>query len=276
MEEIRTQLASHRIFEDLPDKSIDRFLPRSPAKAMWIRHLLERLNHDYHSLIQLHLLEPTEIENVYEKLRHFAQSIQQRLYQQWWTEASELQPKRLLQKAFLKVNQSLLEVYFDPHILIALNESLWWIRLKYEIPYSLTDVYSTRRSFRQMREETNEFVRKFNRAVESLRGEEMCLFEERIRMIFKKLQPALTGKVNCNDEKIFQEFALEINRNIDQVGSIFPKIFFRERILFIVVNRGGSLIQRELYPMLYKMSENQSTIVHRNQFRDDLSLFIIY
>ena len=45
----------------------------------------------------------------------------------------------------------------------------------------------------------------------------MCLFEERIRMIFKKLQPALIGKVNYNDEKIFQDFALEINRSIDQV-----------------------------------------------------------
>lgn len=130
---------------------------------MWIRHLLEYLNQNYHSLVQLHLLESTEIENAYEKVRHFAQNIQQRLYQQWWAEASELQPKRLLQKAFLKANQSLLEVYFDPQILIAISESLWWIRMKYEIPYSLTDVYSTRRSFRQMREETNEFVRKFNR-----------------------------------------------------------------------------------------------------------------
>jgi len=130
---------------------------------MWIRSLIERLTKNYHSLIQLHLLEPTDIRSAYEKLLLFAQNIQKRLYQDWWPVASELQPKRLLQKAFLKENKSFLDVYFDPQIIIALNESLWWIRLKYEIPYSLTDVYSTRKSFRQMREETNEFVRKFNK-----------------------------------------------------------------------------------------------------------------
>ena len=163
MEDIRTQLASHHLFEDLPMKSVDRFRPQYPAKAMWIGHLINRLSKDYHFLIQLHLLESTDIESAYDKVLYFAENVQQRLYQQWWAEASELQPKRLLQKAFLKENQSLLRVYFDPQIIIALNESLWWTRLKYEIPYSLTDVYSTRKSFRQMREETNEFVRKFNR-----------------------------------------------------------------------------------------------------------------
>jgi len=63
----------------------------------------------------------------------------------------------------------------------------------------------------------NEGMRGCFRAIDSLRGEELCLFEERIRLIFKKLQPALVGKVNCNDEKIFQDFSLEANRCIDQV-----------------------------------------------------------
>jgi hypothetical protein len=130
---------------------------------MWIRHLIERSTKTYHYLTKSSLFEPMEIKFTYEKFLLFAQNIQKRLYQQWWTISSELQPKKLLQKSFLKENQYYLQVYFDPQIIIALNESLWWIRLNYEIPYSLTDVYNTRKSFRRMREETNEFVRKFNK-----------------------------------------------------------------------------------------------------------------
>lgn len=73
--------------------------------------------------------------------------------------------------------------------------------------------------------------------MESLRGEEVCLFEEQIRMIFKKLQPALTGKVNCNDEKAFQDFALEINRSIDQVRLIFMSYHQSKKVIFIIVHR---------------------------------------
>jgi hypothetical protein len=45
----------------------------------------------------------------------------------------------------------------------------------------------------------------------------LCLFEERIQEVFKKLQPALIGKVNYINEQIFQDFALEANCCIDQV-----------------------------------------------------------
>ncbi len=127
---------------------------------MWIRHLIERSTKTYNLLTKF---ESNEIQSTYKKFLSFAQNIQNRLYQEWWTISNELHPKKLLQKAFLKENQFHLQVYFDPQIIRALNESLWWIRLKYEIPYSLTDVYNTRKSFRRMREETNEFVRKFNK-----------------------------------------------------------------------------------------------------------------
>lgn len=58
----------------------------------------------------------------------------------------------------------------------------------------------------------------FFRAIESLQGKEVCLFEERIRMIMKKLQPAFVGKVNYLDESSFEEFNRETNRTIDQVS----------------------------------------------------------
>lgn len=130
---------------------------------MWIRHLIERVTRTYQSLLQSPLVDPNEIQITYDKFLNFAKNIQKRLYQTWWTVANDLQPKKLLQKAFLKPNHFYLQVSFDPQMIIALNESLWWIRLNYEIPYSLTDVYNTRRSFRQMREETSEFVRKYNK-----------------------------------------------------------------------------------------------------------------
>jgi len=130
---------------------------------MWIRSLIERITKNYHCLTKSYLIQQTELKFSYEKFLLFANNIQKRLYQEWWTIASELQPRKLLQKAFLKENKYFIDVYFDPQIIIVLNESLWWIRLNYEIPYSLTDVYNTRKSFRQMREETNEFIRKYNK-----------------------------------------------------------------------------------------------------------------
>jgi hypothetical protein len=130
---------------------------------MWIRHLIEHISKTYHLLTHL---PKTDIKIAYEKFVSFANNTQKRLYQEWWIISNDLQPKKLLQKAFLKENLTkkyLIDVYFDPQIIIALNESLWWIRLNYEIPYSLTDVYKTKQIFRQMREETNGFIGKFNK-----------------------------------------------------------------------------------------------------------------
>jgi lipopolysaccharide export LptBFGC system permease protein LptF len=134
---------------------------------MWIRHLIEHISKTYHLINKsLNLIPKTEIKIAYEKLLSFADNTQKSLYHQWWTIANDLQPKKLLQQSFLKENNSkkyFINVYFDPQIIVALNESLWWLRLNYEIPYSLTDVYKTRKNFRQMREETNGFIRKFNK-----------------------------------------------------------------------------------------------------------------
>lgn len=130
---------------------------------MWIRNLIERITKNYNFLIKFSLIDKIEIKLIYEKFLVFANNIQKSLYQDWWTIATDLQPKKLLQKAFLKEKKNFLESFFDPKIIIRLNESLWWIRLNYEIPYSLTDVYNTRKLLRQMREETNEFIRKYNK-----------------------------------------------------------------------------------------------------------------
>jgi hypothetical protein len=138
-------------------------VPYYPGKAMWIRNLIERITKNYKFLIKSSLIDKTEIKFSYEKFLLFANNTQKRFYQEWWTIASELQPKKLLEKSFLKENNYFIHVYFDPKIIIVLNESLWWIRLNYEIPYSLTDVYNTRKTFRQMREETIGFIRKYNK-----------------------------------------------------------------------------------------------------------------
>lgn len=55
------------------------------------------------------------------------------------------------------------------------------------------------------------------RAIDSLQERELCLFEERIRMIMKKLQSVFQGKINYLDENIFRDFMLEISRHVDQV-----------------------------------------------------------
>ncbi|CAF1493626.1 unnamed protein product [Rotaria magnacalcarata] len=225
IDDIRSQIGSHQILDDekIARTYFDLFLPHYPAKAMWISSLIERITNSYHLLNQSSnlpfVLQRNEIKLAYEKLLIFAENIQKRIYQEWWTTASELQPKKLLQKPFLKENtekKHFIDVYFDPQITIALNESVWWIRLNYEIPFSLTDVYNTRKSYRQMKEETHGFIRKFNKTIESLTDQELCLFEERIRMIFKKLQPAFIGRVNYVNENTFHDFALEANRIIDQ------------------------------------------------------------
>ncbi|UJR33040.1 hypothetical protein I4U23_020499 [Adineta vaga] len=226
IEDLRTKIVSHQTLDESKNltNQFDHFLPYYSARAMWIRDQIERITKDYNLLQQSsnlpYLIQQNEMKLTYEKFLIFAESIIKRIYQDWWSMANELQPKKLLQKPFLKENQEkkyFIDVFFDPEIILALNESLWWIRLHYEIPYSLTDVYNTRKSFRQMREETNEFIRKFNKILSSLHGQELCIFEEHIRFILKKLQPAFLGKVNYIDENIFHDFAIEANRHIDQL-----------------------------------------------------------
>jgi hypothetical protein len=64
------------------------------------------------------------------------------------------------------------------------------------------------------------------RIIESLNDQELCLFEEKIRFIWKKLQPGFSGKINYTDENIFQDFALQANGSIDQVCEIFNRKIF--------------------------------------------------
>ena len=137
---------------------------------MWIRQLIERVKFDYRRLFESAEFfdenQKNELKSTFEKLVLLGENVQQRIYRDWWTVANDLQPKKLLQKPFLKENEEkkhVIDVFFDPQILIALNESLWWIRMRFEIPFSLNDVYNTRRTFRQMREEATGFIRKFNK-----------------------------------------------------------------------------------------------------------------
>ena len=173
IEGVRAHMVAHSAFDDgQSDASIlDRFLPHFAARAMWIRSLIERIHADYSRLSDsstslTDAVERTDLKISYEKVVALAEHVEKRIYQEWWTTATELQPRQLLQKPFLKqhpTSQYHIDVYFDPQIIVALSESLWWMRLKYDIPYSLTDVYNTRKSFRQMREETTGFIRRWNK-----------------------------------------------------------------------------------------------------------------
>ena len=172
IEDVRSHMVAHQTFDDSQsDTSIlDRFLPHYAARAMWIRSLVERINQDYARLSdsssRADAVETNELKSSYEKVVALADHVEKRIYQEWWTTATDLQPRQLLQKPFLKehpTSKYRIDVYFDPQIIVALSESLWWMRLKYDIPYSLTDVYNTRKSFRQMREETTGFIRRFNK-----------------------------------------------------------------------------------------------------------------
>jgi hypothetical protein len=148
-EEIRHEIVAPQMF--------DRLLPRSPAKMMRLRHLGQRLSTDYRRLVDLSDLldaqQKHEMKTIYDTCRVLAASVEKRTYQSWFSVATELQPTKLLEKPFLKsnaVNKRMIEVFFDPQILLTLSESCCWSRMKYEIPYSLMDVYSKRKSLRHI------------------------------------------------------------------------------------------------------------------------------
>jgi hypothetical protein len=170
IEQSRTEIVSYQTTDKNMCHMFDRFLPQYPARIMRIRHISRQLNQDFIRLCQLSdqldRAAYVDMTMIYEKFLVFTDQIEKRIYQQWWTRAVELQPRKLLEKPFLQYNQDrqdLIDVYFEPKILVTLNECLWWIRMTFDIPYSLSDVYQTRKSFRQMREEANGFIRKFNK-----------------------------------------------------------------------------------------------------------------
>ncbi|CAF1052735.1 unnamed protein product [Didymodactylos carnosus] len=224
LDDVHTQIASRQNITD----NFETALPKYATRATWIRNIVMRVEKDYNILVNSssHLSDvqqKLEAKLNYEKLIALAEDFKKRAHSDWWQATSDLLPRKLLQIPFLRRSQnhnSMIEVYFDSQIIVAINEVVHWNRLGYEIPYSLNDVYNAKDSYRQMREETYKFVRKFNQSIASLSQEESCLFQERIKIMLKKLQPAFVGKVTYMDENQFNDFIFDANRFNDQLTNL--------------------------------------------------------
>ena len=216
----KIRLVSRRFVEetDFSRCRIDDEYPKCSGKVMRIRRWFDRFKFNFDLILDEN--EKSKIENRREKVRRSVEEMETKIFQLWWNETTEIDAKQLLKKVFLKRNSkksSLIDVDFDREIIDALNESLVWSRMNFQIPFSLIEVYQTRRSLTKLREKTNEIVRKFNNSIRSLTDDEELLFEQRIENVFNKLQPAFEGKVTPNDRTKFEEFINKSNQIVDEV-----------------------------------------------------------
>lgn len=82
-----------------------------------------------------------------------------------------------------------LEATFPGSILSLINELEHWVALGIEIPHYAAEAYRRKSELRHLREITLVMVREYNRIVSVLSSEEKALFQERIKMLDKRIGP---------------------------------------------------------------------------------------
>ncbi|KAM7541340.1 hypothetical protein Aperf_G00000036599 [Anoplocephala perfoliata] len=82
-----------------------------------------------------------------------------------------------------------LEATFPGSILSLINELEHWVTLGIEIPHYAAEAYRRKSELLHLREITLVMVREYNRIVSALSTEEKALFQERIKMLDKRIGP---------------------------------------------------------------------------------------
>ncbi|VDD80599.1 unnamed protein product [Mesocestoides corti] len=95
----------------------------------------------------------------------------------------------ILTRSLIKTDQ--LETTFSGSILKLNNELDHWVRLGIEVPHYAAEAHRRKPELRHLREIVLVLVREYNRIINALNPEEKALFQERIKILDKKIAPGL-------------------------------------------------------------------------------------
>lgn len=93
----------------------------------------------------------------------------------------------ILTRSLIKTDQ--LEATFPGSILKLNNELDHWLRLGIEVPHYAAEAHRRKSELRHLHEIVLVLVREYNRIMNALNAEEKALFQERIKILDKKIAP---------------------------------------------------------------------------------------
>ena len=163
----------------------------------------------------------------------------------------------------------MIDINFNKNLLKLFQELHYWERLSFEIPHWVVDVYKQKALLRVLRERVLLVVRDYNRIISSLSNEERALFRERIKVLDKKIYPAMTKQNWKSDLSVWinstRTVAHEVQRRVDE---------YKEGNLNV-----SKLCKLASETLLVKIEQNRvyenhdfknSQDLHRSQTRDKL------
>eukprot|EP01135_Chromosphaera_perkinsii_P005558 Nk52_evm107s352 gene=Nk52_evmTU107s352 len=203
--------------------------PKFAGAAMWARFFKARIESPMKTLDGAYYLGSYAVaedaRKQYHMLSNALDEYINRTYNEWATELDPTLIKRLESTLLCRSPQvgNSLELKFDNDLTRLFVEVKYWEKLRFEIPYSATEIYSKREELRILREHVLLVVRDYNNIVTTLSTEERYLFRERIRFLDRKVSPGLT-KLNWASKGISEYFVKECrnhSKNVQQLVTDF-------------------------------------------------------
>jgi dynein heavy chain len=206
---------------------IVRFHPDFAGSAFWAKMFLKRIRH-YFNRIQdaafssVHPLDP-KIAEQYELLCNSLEEYINKTYMEWvhglQAVTSNQNGFKLSQPVLTRKSDNTLLVTFDRDLLRNFYESLYWQKMKHDIPPQIHDLMTRKDELRYHRQGVLSVAREYNTILQSLLPEELTLFKERFRFMDKKLQPGLS-KVNWGSARLIENFVNDARNGITEVSRV--------------------------------------------------------
>ncbi|XP_062849650.1 dynein axonemal heavy chain 2 [Trichomycterus rosablanca] len=173
-------------------------MPQHAGLAHWARALRSRIDRPKEVLQRAHFVPKNGIgEEAFKSYGQLAQTLDElvrRMFSEWSQSLDCQSLKRLDQPLIIRCKEKtgMLDINFDKELLKMFHEIHYWERLKFEVPHFVSDVYQRKEDLHTLRGNVLLLVRDYNRIIASLSSEVLGLFQERIRILDKKIQPGLS------------------------------------------------------------------------------------
>ncbi|XP_075307002.1 dynein axonemal heavy chain 2 [Odontesthes bonariensis] len=179
-------------------QSSPEHIPKIISQTFWARALKHRLESPMEALQNASFMpnSPTRKHVVSASVQtvQILDEIVRTNFNEWSQKLDRQLLKKLEQPLLVRCKDTpaKLDINFDKYLLSLFSEIHYWVRLKYEIPHCVSDMYQSREDIRVLRERVLLLSRNYNRIFGMLSPDELGLFREQVYFIDKKIRPGLS------------------------------------------------------------------------------------
>ena len=200
-----------------------RFHPDYSGSANWAKNLIRRVNGSWNVIKAAEFLPSLpiteEAKASYEYISTAIEEYINRCHTEWIASIPSAIMDKLDTSLMERKNGQMLEMKFDRDLIRLFHEIHYWQKLKYDIPFSVQEIYSKREELRILRDSVLLVVHDYNTILETLTPEELLLFRERIRFLDRKINPGLTN-LTWSSKGITEHFVKECRKHSHDVQNI--------------------------------------------------------